>query len=200
MDPEEIISRASVNSGEELYSTLNRVPGIDAGVIETNLPGNLKANSEGLMYYQGEVEISAVAGEVTAARNEASEIYWCTDGENTYWMEDGELREAGNHRVEELHRVGQQILEPETDEQEFFIEGQQPGLFTSGPLQIIPEGRRGKLRQQIEDQEEIDMMQYSGNLGEDPRETAESMARELNKKLRRKPGYQQRRRNGTVLR
>lgn len=200
METEEILSRTPVSSGEELYSTLNSVAGIDAETVDTDLSGEVKANSDGRMLYQGTTHMTAVAGEVTVLRNEASEIYWLTDGENTYWIDNGELKAGENHRAEQLHRIGQKILEPETEEQGFVIPGQQPGLFTSGPLQYIPEKRREQLRQEIEEEKEIDMMQYSGNLNEDPQETAESMARELNKVLRRKPGYEPRERNGTLLR
>lgn len=200
MDTNQIISQAPVESGEELYSQLNSIPEMEAEKIETVLPGEVKADIDGRIHYKGDIEITAITGDVTAARNEASKIYWMTDGQNTYWMdENGELHEGANHRVEELHRIGEQILEPR-EEKEFVIQGQQPGLFTSGPLQRIPKARRETLRKQVENEEEIDMTEYAEGLNEDVDETAESMARELNKILRRKPEYEKRERNGTRLR
>lgn len=200
MNKDEIISDAPVSSGEELYSTLNSISGMDAESLETDLPGEVKADTDGRIHYQGPIEITAITGEVTAARNEASEVYWLTDGKTSYWMDEkGGLHEGHNHRVEEIHRLGQEILEP-GEEKEFVVEGQQPGLFTSGPLQYIPKSCRETLRQQIENEEEIDMTQYAVGLNEDLDETAESMARELNKVLRRKPEYEKRERKGTQLR
>jgi hypothetical protein len=198
---EQIISRAPVDSGEELYTALNGIPQMEAETMDTELPGEVKGDLDGRIHYRGDVEMTAIAGDVTAVRNEASEIYWLTDGEDSYWMDEkGELHEGENHRVEQLHQLGQELLEPEPEEQEFVIAGQQPGLFTSGPLQYIPKPRREKLREKVENSEEIDMTEYAEGLNEDVDETAESMARELNKKLRRKPEYEPRKRNGTLLR
>ena len=201
MDPQNLFSKARVKSGEELYSKLNEAPGESAEVIETGLPGELNINPEGLLHYQGPVEISAFVGEVTVARNEGSEVYWMTDGSTNYWLDnEGEFRLGDNHRLQQLHKIGKQVLEPqENKEDDLSIEGQQPGLFTSGPLQYIPNKRREKLRSEIENSSDIDMMEYARNLNEDPQETAESMARELNKKLRRGSQYEPRKRKGTKL-
>ena len=201
MDFQDLLSKTRVESGEELYSKLNEAPGKEAESIDTGLPGDLTMNPEGLMHYEGPVEMSAFVGEVTVARNEGSQVYWMTDGENNYWLDnDGEFRSGDNHRLQQLHKIGKQVLEPQGDREDFLrIEGQQPGLFTSGPLQYIPDGRREKLRLELESNADIDMMEYAGNLDDDAQETAESMARELNKKLRRDSQYESRKRKGTKL-
>lgn len=200
VNTEEIISKTPANSGEELYSTLNHIPDAETETVETDLPGELKANTEGLIHYQGPVEITAIAGEITAARAETSEVYWLTDGQNSYWIdEQGELRQGDNHRIEEIHRLGQKILEPEEKDEELNLMNPKPGLLTSGPLQYIPQHKRQKLRKRVEQRQQIDMMEYAEGLNEETGETAESMARELNKVLRRKPEYEPRNRKGTQL-
>ena len=200
MGVEEILSDARVNSEADLYSKLDEASGAKSETVETELPGEVNISPEGLLHYQGTVEISAVAGEVTVARNEDSEIYWMTDGDITYWVDsDGGINKGDDYRLEQLHRLGNKVLEPEGQKDELRIEGQQPGIFTSGPLQHIPKQRRGELRRELEKGREIDMVKYTKGLNEDSYETAESMARELNKKLRRASEFEGRAREETIL-
>lgn len=206
MDTEEIISNVRAESEEELYSKLNQARNLTDPLVQTKLPGDTYISSTGLLNYDGEVQMTAVIGDITVARDEITGTYWFTEGDTSYWLndDDGKVEPGENHRVEQLHRIGNQILEPvreqEKQKNELRIEGQQPGLFTSGPLQYIPNARRDELRREIESADEIDMREYAKGLNEDPYETAESMARELSGKLRRTSNFDERDREGTVLR
>ena len=130
MQFEKALSETPLESAEELYSALNhaayagkdyretdleRIESVEAGEMLADLPGEVKASSEGLIYYQGEIELTAIAGDVTAARNEDTDIYWLTDGEETYWIKETGLEQTDNYIVEQLHVLGQQILQSDEE-------------------------------------------------------------------------------------